>query len=133
VKTLNSRNGLIFGSYAVAAGALFSLLFMASFDLGSIILPILLAPPALILALLTWQVSTGERVNLFELIVTALTTMGQTLVGLAFLLVGLFDAGNDWTMVLYGLFGTLVGIALGIFTGIGLRARNRVLRGVTTM
>lgn len=97
---------------------------------GGLVAAFIMTIPALLLALLTWQVSTGERVNLFELIFTAFTALGQTVVATAFLLLGLYE--RSALAGIYGVLGVLVGLALGVATTSGLRDRNRVLRGVTT-
>ncbi|WJZ68354.1 hypothetical protein [Kocuria rosea] len=97
------------------------------------IVPFLSAVPALMLAFLTWQVSTGERVNLLELLITALTSLGQPVVGLITLLLTLSGGPIAWGAILFGLLSILVGVALALVTTRGIRARNRALQGTAAV
>lgn len=125
------RANLVLISYGSAGFYALLLCFMV-LDLSDVasvlivIVAVFMVVPALLLALLTWQVSTGESANLGELVTAGFMAFGQTLFSLSILFFGLFGE-ETFTTVVVGLLGTPLGILLGIFTCLGLLARSRSL------
>lgn len=128
------QSSLTLGSYTLA-GLLGFVALLFTLDalgdgLGLSVLYIgpVMAAPAILLALLVWQVTTHERVHLVELLITALTALGQGLTGLTLVL--MFVVGEAAFLGgAYGLIGLAVALPLGYYTFIAARDRNRSLQG----
>ncbi|GGG72585.1 hypothetical protein GCM10011374_41660 [Kocuria dechangensis] len=123
-------------SYAMTGLYVLLLCFMVlsmSDDLSILIVfaVLVMAVPAFMLALLTWQFSTGESANLKAFVVAAFVAFGQSLFSLSILAGGLFGVETFLTAVI-GLLGAPLGVLLGVFTCLGLLARSRThRRGLT--
>lgn len=131
-----ARANVVLISYAMTGLYVMLLCFMVlsmSDDLSILIVfaVLIMAVPALMLALLTWQFSTGESANLKTFVVAAFVAFGQSLFSLSILAGGLFGAETFLTVII-GLLGAPLGVLLGVFTCLGLLARSRTHnRGLT--